>query len=237
MTVSPLTSFNIANIFLLRLWPLFENKVQEAAPDLLYVHSLFFETICFEAESYDEWKEAIFRVMGAEPTAETKIPLGDVYNIMLEFVWVYNETFPNQLQYAIEYLMAIRDNPQDFPSEQQLWKIVVEEVTQNQKYICSPNFWEAHLKLGRFKTDNPENRETIMQLFKSPSNAVSKSGSPNASREVYLKDIGGQKQLWGYVLRDKILDAGIIDYAEEPKRVWLSDPLHENGGYLAAEPK
>ncbi len=248
------TGYNIGLIFLLRIWPTIAQKYSCESEE---AHQLFFETVCFEAESYEEWGKAIYRALKdsvAESTLDDflrkfaytrKIDSDDksdfllsekeIFQVTIEFCKVYSEQYHKHyklnLQHAIDYLLNMK-NESHSDVAWNTWKFTVSDVLENRKWICNGAFWNFALCLGRFSKDIPENRQMISQLFETKDNIVGTVDHAPYKRTVYLKTLPDGRQLWGYAT-DVILDVGIEPFYKSTFLSWSAEPEHENGGYFA----
>ncbi len=261
--ISEWQSYNIGLIFLKRLWSLIENKLFNMHQDMYNAHVLFFGTICYEAESYEEWAEAMYQILQSQGKynhdinqffrdlfdikktqyrnkAEKYISEKDVFLMVIEFCKIYCAQY--DLKFAVDYLTAMNLNPQDFKIEWEIWENVVNDVIKKRKYICSLFFWNFTIRLGRFQEYNDESKDAMSTLFSNKENLIASSKCSIDTKDVYLKNLSDDKQLWGYVVtksireshNNQIADFGINTDSQNFLRGWISDPFHENGGYLGA---
>lgn len=260
--VSAYDGFNISLIFLRRLWLSLETKVSSFSEDAYSAHTLFFGTVCFEAECYQEWAFALFhlkpkgdfsdflkelfhlRKTDIDYEYEKDIHLNDLFSITIDFCQIYNKQNCNQmLQYAIDYLTVMKSNPEEHVQEWKIWKEVISNVLTQRKYLCSKFFWNFRESLGRFPYYDVESQEALEMLFSDPKNIVARTNLLVDQKDVYLMLLPDGRQLWGYVIvnsrdpknNNTICDFGVNSYPNQYLRTWLPDSKNENGGYLAAK--
>ncbi len=250
--VTPLQSFNIGMIFLSRLSPIICRDVLASEINAYESHRLFLGLICLEAEEYEKWAEAIFYAtkpvnylsfeqfltdlfseekLSIDYQEKAEVPAQNLLSIVTEFCTLLNHQY--NLNFVIHYLNEMQQKPQEYVEAWELWKITLSDVSVNKKYLCTGFFWRIRERLGRFESYNKESQEAMELLFSSQENLVAES----TQLDIYLKDLPDKKQLWGYVDRksNTVADFGINIFPNQFLRGWCKDPLHENGGYLAAQ--
>lgn len=262
LRMSGVTSFNIGMIFLLRVEP-FLRSLQHVLNFDEMVHDLHFGTICFQADGYSEWAEAIFQIKSLssnehlsyeevvkilfvqkddvyEEKREGYIAYTEIFSIVIVFCDIFNQQCGKRLQYLVEYFKAMQQTPEKFPEQWKLWDAVIEDVLKERKYICSPFFWSWRITLPFFYEYTAEENKMLFELVSKKENKVGTAGAPNYVRDVYLETLSNQNQLWCYI--DKraqyagkrhIIIGGLIDPKLKWSFKWFSEPEHENGGLLS----
>ncbi len=235
--------YNICLIFLLRLWPFVNEQLSAQTEEVQSVHYVFFELVCFEAESYLEWQDAVLSVTNIlfEQQDDYNISLDRCFECVIAFCNIYNIKHNSQLEYTVHLLENMKRVSDQFSAEWQIWEGAVSDVINGRKYICSNFFWRTGITLGRFPEDTPENRRIINQLFNDPANRVGVAGSPAFKKDVYWKKLSPISHLWGFVnsgerhfnKKNIIADVGINLAPTQWLMAWFVDPLHENGGHFA----
>lgn len=252
--------YNICLIFFLRIWPLIEPKLGPLDSEVFRSHSLFCEVVCFEAESYMEWHDAVFRGAGVrsidemtperyesdfDPSSARKLSLNAIFLSVIEFCRIYHEKYQEHgsgLPYLLELLQSMTKGFDEHPEEWKIWKRAVSDVVKKRKYICSTFFWNFQWALGRFEAPSPEVDQLMKELFSVPKNRVGRAGDSRYQKDVYLLLLPDGNQLWGYVdsgtqypqRNGEILDFGINRSSDRDwLRVWSKEDEHENGGLLA----
>lgn len=234
ISLSVVQGYNVSLIFFLRLWPIFEPKISYGT-DIYEKHAIFFEVFCFEAESYEEWQEAIYI---SNYDKNDTLTSEDVFQCAYQFCQIYNKRYKGELQEIVNVLGSMKQHPEKYQKEWQIWNDALSDVVSERKYVCSQFFWDFNVGLGHFSEDTPEARELIEDFLNDPKNKVGSSGSADFRKEIYLKKLPGKRQLWGYTYvgskhpdRSGIaLDAGIHIHPQDVFVEWVTDSNHENGG-------
>ena len=109
-------AYTLSRSFFLDLWQRIEPQVTSSEFD---AHDLFCMNICLEGESYKEWNDAVYEATNLNREKQKQAFLTDeeLLSSFTEFCRIFHKKYEGKLQFLMDLLKKIKENPEKFQWE------------------------------------------------------------------------------------------------------------------------